>query len=384
MPLSTGKYITYRIDSTVFTNFGTKTEIHSYQVKHVIESQFTDNLGRPSYRIFRYLRDTAGTQPWIAAGSYFITPLSDQVESVEDNLRFIKMHLPIREEFSWKGNKYLGSEPYSSFYSFTNDDDMDKWDYNYKDIHDVFKFNQQTLSDVVNIVQVDERFALDTANVVGNKVTIPTNSAATYIKGNATDTVIISAAKPTSNYDLTIYNRSNFFASLNKILIPPGLALSFQFYNDKWDYPNPFNVGSNNKVSILGSISIAYLFGTATDSIKINTLQLDTFNTKKITISNKSNFAAYLNGIDIPPNYYRIFELKNGQWTYYNSINTVTKNDPYIDDLPFGSTNYSIEKYAKNIGLAFKELIMWDYQPNPSGAAYKTGFGIKMWMIDHN
>jgi hypothetical protein len=31
--------------------------------------------------------------------------------------------------------------------------------------------------------------------------------------------------------------------------------------------------------------------------------------------------------------------------------------------------------------LVFKELIMWDYQPNSNG---KTGFGIKMWMIDHN
>ena len=127
---------------------------------------------------------------------------------------------------------------------------------------------------------------------------------------------------------------------------------------------------------------LAYIFGTATDSIKINLSPLDTFYTKKITISNKSKFAAYLNGIDIQPAYYRIFELKNGQWTYYNGLNTAFKNDPYIDDLPFGSTNYSIEKYAKNVGLVFKELTMWDYQPNNGGQ--KRGFGIKMWMIDHN
>src|SRR5258708_32183259 len=57
-PLSVGKYITYRLDSTVFTNFGHNTVVRKYQVKHVIESSTTDNLGRPSYRIYRYIRDS--------------------------------------------------------------------------------------------------------------------------------------------------------------------------------------------------------------------------------------------------------------------------------------------------------------------------------------
>ena len=57
-PLQTGKYITYRTDSTVFTNFGRDTEIHSYQEKHIIDSQFTDNLGNISYRVYRYLTDS--------------------------------------------------------------------------------------------------------------------------------------------------------------------------------------------------------------------------------------------------------------------------------------------------------------------------------------
>src|SRR5690348_1230285 len=106
-PTVVGKYITYRIDSLVFTNFGRNTEIHKYQVKHQIDALITDNLGRPAYRVFRYIRDTAGTQPWQASGSYFITVLEDQLEVSEDNLRFIKIHLPIRDGNSWKGNKFL-------------------------------------------------------------------------------------------------------------------------------------------------------------------------------------------------------------------------------------------------------------------------------------
>src|SRR5215207_4729977 len=64
LPLQTGKYITYRIDSTIFTNFGANMVVRSYQEKHQVDNQLTDNLGRPSYRVFRFIRDTNGTSAW--------------------------------------------------------------------------------------------------------------------------------------------------------------------------------------------------------------------------------------------------------------------------------------------------------------------------------
>ena len=89
LPLTVGKYITYRLDSTVFKSFGTVQEVHRYQVKHVVDAQVPDNLGRPSYRILRYLRDSIGSQPWVENGTYFITALPDQAEVIENNLRYI-------------------------------------------------------------------------------------------------------------------------------------------------------------------------------------------------------------------------------------------------------------------------------------------------------
>jgi len=381
IPQVAGKYITYRIDSTVFTGFGSNTEIHSYQVKHVIESQITDNLGRPSYRVFRYLRDTAGTQPWVPGGSYFITPLSNQVEVTEDNLRFIKLHAPIRQDYKWKGNSYLSFEPYSSVYSFNNDDAMDTWEYNYKNVNDIFNYKQQNLSNVLDIIQIDERTPLDTINVISNKATIPKNSEAAWLRGNATDTVIITANTPDNGHeDLTIYNRSNQYVSLNKIKIPPGYALSFHYDGNKWYYPNPLTI-ANNKVVIPRGAYIAYIFGKPTIApTTIDVSQVDTFQTKKIAIFNRSDSNAILNNIIIPPGFGRNYELRNGQWSYYNGVNILLDTDPYFSDTPLGFTNYSIEKYAKNIGLVYKELIMWEYQPSRG----KTGFGIKMWMIDHN
>ncbi|MFM6923925.1 MAG: hypothetical protein ACKOU7_00355, partial [Ferruginibacter sp.] len=57
-PFVVGKYITYALDSTVLINFGTKDTVIKYQVKHQVDALITDNLGRPAYRIIRYIRKT--------------------------------------------------------------------------------------------------------------------------------------------------------------------------------------------------------------------------------------------------------------------------------------------------------------------------------------
>ena len=160
-----GKYITYRIDSTVFTNLGRTEQTHSYQLKHTVDAQVTDNLGRPSYRIARLLRDSAGTGPWVANGTYFITPLQDQLEIVEDNLRFIKLHIPFVIKYKWKGNRYLSSDPYSSVYSFSNDDNMNDWDFNYEQFEATTSIGGKSLSNVYTIKHIDESLNAPVTNL---------------------------------------------------------------------------------------------------------------------------------------------------------------------------------------------------------------------------
>jgi hypothetical protein len=225
MPLVVGKYITYRVDSTVFAAFGRTTEIHRYQEKDVVDAQVTDNLGRPSYRVFRYLRDSAGTQPWQPIGSFLVTQTSDHVEVIDDNQRVMKLHLPIRDGYSWKGNSFLAADPYGSIYTFSNDDNMSEWDF---------------------------------------------------------------------------------------------------FYD-----------------------------GEMQDSASL-------------------------------------------QGKTYHDLRTVAQDDEYYefplgDPHPFISKSFGVEKYSKTIGMVYRDLELWEQQPNPSGTApnitydpYRIGFGIKMWMIDHN
>jgi hypothetical protein len=218
LPVQTGKYITYRIDSTLFTNFGTVTVVRSYQEKHQVDQLTTDNEGRPTYRVFRFLRDVAGSEAWRPNGSYYITPGTETIEVVENNLRFLKLASPVKQDDTWKGNRYLPTDPYGASYSFSNDDNMADWAFTYTNTDETLTLNGETISDVLTVQQADE-----------------------------------------------------------------------------------------------------------------------------------------------------------------------SVNAPVTQPSAYGYINYGVSKYAKNLGLVYEELTMWEYQPNTGGGnGYKTGFGVKRSMIDHN
>src|ERR1051325_10420004 len=82
MPLQTGKYIHYRLDSTVFVNFGQEETVISYDAKDIVDGELTDNLGRQTFRVIRYLRDINSTndEDYTARLTYFITPTRESVE----------------------------------------------------------------------------------------------------------------------------------------------------------------------------------------------------------------------------------------------------------------------------------------------------------------
>jgi hypothetical protein len=170
LPLQVGKYITYRLDSTIFTNFGTQIATHYYQEKQIVDAKVPDALGRDSYRILRFLRDTSGNQPWSPTGTYFITPTDKTVEVIDNNLRVVKLVLPITQDNTWKGNRYLPSEAYSSQYSFSNDFLMSDWDYTYSSIDGSLSVRGKTYNDVLTVDGIDEEFNANAAtfNVISN------------------------------------------------------------------------------------------------------------------------------------------------------------------------------------------------------------------------
>lgn len=146
-PLQVGKYITYNLDSTVFTNFGTTQEVHSYQVKQVVDGQITDNLGRPAYRIIRYIRNTP-TAPWLPDNTFMAVLTDFTAEFIENNMRFIKLKGPVRDGYTWKGNSYIDV---SSDFRY-----LDDWDYTYDSVNVSSMVGAYTLDSTLKVNQRDE------------------------------------------------------------------------------------------------------------------------------------------------------------------------------------------------------------------------------------
>jgi hypothetical protein len=309
IPLQVGKSITYQTDSTVFTNFGREVEIHSYIETDIVDALFTDAMGRTSYRITRFLQDLAKTKPAFSSGTYFVTPTQNTVEVNENNLRYVKLTTPVKQDATWKGNLYLRTDPYEDMYKFTNylNIELDKWDYVYTKTNDVFDYNGTPLTDVVTVTGVDNSNYADTVTVTGTQADL-SGKTTVYLRGTASAKITLTANAPA---------------------------------------------------------------GTATT----------------LAVYNRTNQAAVLDGIEVPAGKGRTYEYVNGKWVFGTKDQNGNRMDILYTELPYGTSNLQVEKYAKGIGLVYQELIMWEYQykmTNNADDGYKTGFGVKRRMINHN
>ena len=149
-PSVVGKYITYNLDSTIYINFGTKDTVIKYQVQDRVDAQVVDNLGRPAYRIIRYIRKNA-TQGWTGNNTFMIIPTTGTIEFVENNLRYQKLKLPITEGFSWKGNSFIDTYSLSSDVKY-----LDDWNYEYTNVNGKTPLGSVVIDSTVTIKQRDE------------------------------------------------------------------------------------------------------------------------------------------------------------------------------------------------------------------------------------
>lgn len=149
-PLESGRYITYQLDSLVYIPFSTRDTTISYQVKYEVDSLIADNIGRPAYRIYRYIRRNS-SQSWLSDATFMTIPTNLQIEFVENNLRFIKLQQPINEGISWKGNTYIDTYSANSSLKY-----LDNWDYFYSHINENCWIQNFQYENVITVNQRDE------------------------------------------------------------------------------------------------------------------------------------------------------------------------------------------------------------------------------------
>jgi hypothetical protein len=149
-PQLVGKYITYNLDSTVYINFGTKDTVIKYQVKHQVDGTLTDNLGRPAYRITRYIRKTAANS-WVPDNTFMAVPTEFGLEFIENNMRYLKLKGPVREAFTWKGNTYIDTYSLNSNVKY-----LDDWNYTYENVNTSQTVGTFQLDSTLDVNQRDE------------------------------------------------------------------------------------------------------------------------------------------------------------------------------------------------------------------------------------
>jgi hypothetical protein len=147
-----GKYIIYRLDSTVTAPFGTALVVRSYRIKDSIDAQITDGLGRAAYRVVRTITDTNGVAPYKANATYYTVPVGTSwVETVNNNLRYVSLRWPILNDFEWKGNSFINTTSPISDVLY-----LDNWNYTYKNVGQPYTVFNKKFDNTLTVAQRDE------------------------------------------------------------------------------------------------------------------------------------------------------------------------------------------------------------------------------------
>jgi hypothetical protein len=113
-PNKVGSYIIYDCDSIVYDDFNNRVDTFRFKIKELYHSQFTDNSGRSAIRLERW-KKPADTLSYFLKDVWQVVKDENQVEKVEEDVRFIKMIFPVKSGREWNVNALnsLGSRMYS-------------------------------------------------------------------------------------------------------------------------------------------------------------------------------------------------------------------------------------------------------------------------------
>lgn len=115
-PREIGSWIIYDVDSIVHDDNDDGAgliDTFRYQLKVVVDTEFTDLEGRLSQRIVRYKRINAN-DIWKVKDVWSSTVTSSTAEQLEENVRYIKFIFPPKEGEIWDGNA-LNDEPRKTY-----------------------------------------------------------------------------------------------------------------------------------------------------------------------------------------------------------------------------------------------------------------------------
>ena len=78
------------------------------------------------------------------------------IEFIENNLRFIKLASPIRQDYSWQGNTHIDVTSLGSQIKY-----LGGWDYTYDSINVPAPIGALTVDSAIKVAQIDNETAVD-------------------------------------------------------------------------------------------------------------------------------------------------------------------------------------------------------------------------------
>ena len=157
-PLQIGRYIVYDVDSVIWSDFDCTRREHHLNMRYTVSDTFTDNAGRPSFRVDVHQR-VADTGLWQVSTVFYATPTTSGLEIVMNNLRMEKLIFPVSDGATWFGNRAIDTaETENRLYS--------GWLYQYVNFLKPYNNGRINFGNTVSVYQVNDS--------LNNPETIPT------------------------------------------------------------------------------------------------------------------------------------------------------------------------------------------------------------------
>ncbi|MFT5167157.1 MAG: hypothetical protein ACI8P3_002394 [Saprospiraceae bacterium] len=155
-PLEVGKYRDYIVDSTTYDIGPNEVVIilnSTTYVREAVVDTITDNLDRLGYKIERSERSSL-TDPWAVKDIWMMIRTEEQAESLEENLRFVKMVFPLKEGLVWDGNRFI-DETLNITIAGETVEIFKSWEYEVDFVAGPIAVDNELYDDAVQITQAD-------------------------------------------------------------------------------------------------------------------------------------------------------------------------------------------------------------------------------------
>lgn len=147
-PLEIGQYRIYDVDEILYSISSFDTL--KYELKETVVSSFENAEGGTTYTIHREKRNT-GQETWKLDSVWSARKTNALAVSVENNISFVKMVFPVKNDLRWDGNvmNSLAEKQY------VYDMNLEKMTFSEQEFSDLVKVIQSDVEE--NIVNRDER-----------------------------------------------------------------------------------------------------------------------------------------------------------------------------------------------------------------------------------